>query len=825
MRQQLDETCRSDAALVLPIPRGVADDVIRPTGPPGAVLPEVPSTELPGSREQVATIGASVPFTDSPRLGAQTVPLLTTSDGVARRVVLVYLERLNEHVVPVMEPLAPGELALSRTNAGQLGVDVADELLTEDHRTLTVAHVFDDIPIAPVPDAWCGFRGLVEPSPLGDLPPLSALVSEATVAQFNNRNVSYIEYRITTDPVTLTDISASLAAYQAANEAWRAAFPDQVFTPGRSELPSVYARAKAVSVTVERSLAPVRLTSLLSVAGVLVAAAVLMARERRRELRLLAVRGVHPGRIALGATPSVLTVAAPAAALGCGLAWLTVTQLGPASLLERHAVVSAAVATTLCLVVALATVVGTVACVADRSVDRDVGHRSFRWLLPMAGVCSVALTAWSFHRLDSSGGIRTFGVEARGGDLLPLGFPLFALLTITALVAFGLRWVVVAARLSGAWLPRALRLGWRRVVMEAGPTVATIAAVSLASGSLITATALSDGAQRQLVEKAQVFVGSDLAVAVFDDPVLAPEVEARSTLALTARAKYHGDRVDLWGIDPDTFTNAAVLRYDASNLSLRGLVSLLDPPSADGLPSAIASGGTWVVGDVVSLELPGATLPLDVKVVAVADFFPGKASGAALIAVDRSVVASQVKFPLRKLLVRDPPADLIESLRAADVRVGVVLNAGSTFHASNFSGLRWAYRPLALLGLLFAVMAAAVQFLVVAARRDTRRAAYVVMRRTGFRKRSLWLAAIIEAAMPLVLGVALGVGAALGASALAVVRLDPMPLLTPPARFVMPWETVLTVLAVAPVWVLITAFIIVRATVRADPMRAIRGDQ
>ena len=99
------------------------------------------------------------------------------------------------------------------------------------------------------------------------------------------------------------------------------------------------------------------------------------------------------------------------------------------------------------------------------------------------------------------------------------------------------------------------------------------------------------------------------------------------------------------------------------------------------------------------------------------------------------------------------------------------------------------------------------------------------MRRTGFGTRSLWTAALVESVVPLLAGLALGVGAALGASALAVGRLDPMPLLAPPARFAMPWDTVLTLVAVAPLWAAITAFIIVRTTVRADPMRAMRGDQ
>jgi hypothetical protein len=825
MRQQLDETCRSDSALILPIPRAIPDGMIMPTGPPGAVLPDVPFEEIPGASETVEEIGATVPFTEAAQHGAQTRPQLTTADGATRAVILVYQENLNQFVVPAMEPLAPGELALSRLNATQMGVAVGDELRTDDGRLLTIAHIFDDVPIAPVPDAWCGLSSIVQPTPAGDAPPLSALAAAETVEQFNDRTFSFVEYRITTEPVTLTDIAAALRGYAAADAAWRAAFPEQSLEGGRSVLPQVYARADAVSVTVARSLAPVRLTSLLSIAGVLMAAAVLMARERRRELRLLAIRGVHPARIALGTVPSVLVVAAPAAALGLLLAWLAVTRLGPASLLEHHAIIAAVVATGLCLVVGLALVSCTVAFVTDRSVDRSATRTSTRWLLPVVGIASVAVTVWSFQRLDANGGIRTFGVEARGGDLLALGFPLFALLTVTAIASFVLRGAIGAARLSGAGLSRAVRLGWRRVVLEAGPTVATIAAVALAAGSLITATALSEGAQRQLREKAEVYVGSDLAVMLFDDPTLPADVAARSSLVWTTRAKADGGRVELWGIDPATFANAARLRDDGSDQSLSEMVALLSTSSAGEVPLAIAAGGGLEVGDQVALEVAGVDEPVQVQVAAVANFLPGKTTGGALIAVDQSVVTSQVPFPVRRLLVRDPPADLVESLRDAGVRTGVVLDAATTFSASNFSGLRWAYRPLAMLGLLFALMAAVVQLLVVAARRDTRRAAHVVMRRTGFTTGSLWQAALVEAVTPLLLGLLLGVGAALGASALAVPRLDPMPLLAPPARFAIPWDTVLTLLAVAPLWALATAFIIVRTTVRADPMRAMRGDQ
>jgi hypothetical protein len=159
------------------------------------------------------------------------------------------------------------------------------------------------------------------------------------------------------------------------------------------------------------------------------------------------------------------------------------------------------------------------------------------------------------------------------------------------------------------------------------------------------------------------------------------------------------------------------------------------------------------------------------------------------------------------------------------VRTGVVLSSATTFDASNFSGLRWAYRPLATLGLLFASMAMAVQLLVIAARRETRRASHLVMRRTGFTRRALWRAALVETLLPPLLGVAVGIGAAVGAAALAVVRLDPMPLLAPPAQFSMPWPTVIAIIVAVPVWAVVVAGLIVRTTLHSDPMRTMRGEQ
>jgi predicted lysophospholipase L1 biosynthesis ABC-type transport system permease subunit len=111
----------------------------------------------------------------------------------------------------------------------------------------------------------------------------------------------------------------------------------------------------------------------------------------------------------------------------------------------------------------------------------------------------------------------------------------------------------------------------------------------------------------------------------------------------------------------------------------------------------------------------------------------------------------------------------------------------------------------------------------VSARRSQRRIADAVMRRTGFTTRGLWWASVVEVGMPLVIGSALGVGAAVIAARLSIVRLDPMPGLAPPAEFLMPWNVLLGVACVVPIWTAVMAFGIVRSTVRADPMRVFQG--
>jgi hypothetical protein len=290
------------------------------------------------------------------------------------------------------------------------------------------------------------------------------------------------------------------------------------------------------------------------------------------------------------------------------------------------------------------------------------------------------------------------------------------------------------------------------------------------------------------------------------------------------RAQADGTGVDVMGVDPATFADAATMRPDGSNRTLDDLVSVIDVDAArDGALATVAVGTDMREGDSFEVTAPGTTDPITLRVVATATFFPTKGSGSALFVVRRDLLDAAVPFPSSMLLVRDPPADALQQLRDQGARMGLIRDADQAFDGSSYSALRWSYVPLAALGMLFVAVALALQLLVVSARRDQRRIAHALMVRNGFDRRASWTAALVEIGVPLVVGTLVGVVVALITSSLAVGRLDPMPTLAPPAEFLMPWIAVLGTLVVLPIWTVVIGWSVVRSTERGDPMRVFQG--
>lgn len=97
---------------------------------------------------------------------------------------------------------------------------------------------------------------------------------------------------------------------------------------------------------------------------------------------------------------------------------------------------------------------------------------------------------------------------------------------------------------------------------------------------------------------------------------------------------------------------------------------------------------------------------LEVLIVATPEFFPAKTSHVPMLVVD-TLAADVLQFPVRVLLVDRSPPDAVGELQRAGVRTGVVRDVERAFDGSAYSASRWAYAPLAALGVVFAVIALA----------------------------------------------------------------------------------------------------------------------
>jgi hypothetical protein len=782
------------------------------------------------------------------RVATGTYTAQTAHGTSTLKLTLVTRTGQAEAVTPSVPELQLGEIAFPRGRFGDaelsLGQTIAltppeafavEGLATSPPRApidLHVVSAFDDIPTFPEPSFWCDLRNLLRASGQGDPPSPMALASPLTLEIVSPSQPT--EWQLPVDSRNLTHhqaveverVFAQLRAKLHELEA-RSGTPRSIDT-GNDGLLVVLRRADALTSAIRRTIAPVRLAGGLAAAVLLVAASVMVARERRRELRLALLRGAHPWATLRWLWLMALRACTAGLAVGAGLAFAAVRVLGPAPQFEHDAVRSAMLAASIGAIGALVLVVAVAVWTGGRFVDARPRRRRWMWLpleLPL-----VVLAVFSYRRLTSVGGVHMFGVTSRGGDLLAQAFPLVGIFAVVALLVRPLGWVVARLRTTGRRLPRATRLGWRRAVGERGAAVALVSAVALSVGCSMIAVILSRTSTAELHDKAQLYVGADLAVRV-DQPARVPQSLVGSATVTTRHTGRVGDEpVDVLGVDSATFARAAFWRSDGSDRSLASLLSLIDhTPAADGALDAIVIPGNVAValagqGEVV---VDGRNLTAEERMivhpVATARFFPGFQSGTTLIVVAEESLRATGVASVDTILVRRPPPNVLTTIAAVDGPVRGSQPAATVFESVTFSAERWAYGAVGAFAALLAVVALVMQLLVVESRRDVRRLSDVVLRRTAFGIRSTWVAAMVEIAVPVVVGVGIGTLGGRVVAGVAVAHLDPLRDLRPPPVAVVPVGGVIATIAVAVAATLLLATASVWSTRHADPMEVVRG--
>ena len=816
----LASTCPADVALHLPMPSDADESAL------ADVL-----DQLDGVAAPIRTRFATADFTSS-----------TDPDGVQRRLVAIERTGAGDQFEPGFGVLPPGQLVVQQSMADVYGVSVGDEVTLTERRTkrtaaATLSQVVTTIPVQPEPAFWCGQRGLLRPTALGDLrPPVvfaSSDILDRLGADVVDVEVRALEVRTLDDARAVRDQFVRAIGLHR-SQVVGAGDPDAAGLVGTEGMSTVVSRGEALAGTIGRATAPVRVAGVLASFAVLVAAAMMLARERRRELRLFSLRGVSPlvtaRRLALDVSGAVLV----GTLLGGGVAVLAVRTLGPTPELEPRVLREAALIALAGAAVGLLVVATVAAVTGDRFVDAAPRRSWVRWVpweLPF-----VALAVVSAARLQDGGGLRMVGPQSRGGELLAQAFPLLAVGATVAVLARPLRFAVgVLGRRGGSW-PAPVRLGWRRALAEPALAVGLVLSVTSAVSCVALSGMLSASAERQLNDKAATFIGSDLAITLTDAVDVPTSLAANSTTVARTEGRLEGDgpdgepfpaqASDVIGVDRSSFGRGAVWSDRGSGPSIDELLSALDESVAAGSLPAIVVGGdlfglTQGVGAPLLLDARGTELRL--APVASTTVFPGMRSSTVTFVVDAGALRATGVDVTEVLWLRDPPPTAVRDVVEAGGRTRSVVARADVFDVVSFRAQRWAYDALAAFGVLVGIVVLVLQLLVLEARAPSRRLSEVVLRRTGSNVTARWWASVIESAVPLVGGAAVGAVIARWVAGRSVPLSDPLPTLQPPGLVVVPVGWLVAALVVVAASAVVLGALAAWSTGRGQTMEVVRG--
>ena len=127
-------------------------------------------------------------------------------------------------------------------------------------------------------------------------------------------------------------------------------------------------------------------------------------------------------------------------------------------------------------------------------------------------------------------------------------------------------------------------------------------AVALASGSFVLAGILSSSADRQLVDKASLYIGSDLAINLIGSAEAPAAIADRATVVRRLDTTLDGDPVDVLGIDLETFARAVNWRDDAASRPLAELLDEIRWHGEGAIPAVLVADDAPDIGSTLVVE-------------------------------------------------------------------------------------------------------------------------------------------------------------------------------------------------------------------------------
>jgi putative ABC transport system permease protein len=756
-------------------------------------------------RRQVAVeqAGARVPNLGAPLLTIIGVPLTMSRPGDQRRSTngrLLYREGFGDHLQKLQVAGGSGVWLPSET-AGFAGIRAGERVtLSLNGRTAVagVAGIYKDLNRLPVTPFWCSLASLIYAPGLGrEIPPPPILADRDTMADLDRqlrqerliftwelplRGSLSLPQSLQTAG-RLDSLCAALGTGSGAVfrvRSGRAVFANQ---PGLlavgSELPFVAQRSGGIVAAVRGAIGPVSSAGL-AVALLLVAAAgSYWVDRRRREVALLAAKGVGPVAIALKAGLEMVVPAATGALAGWGLAIVLVRAFGPSELLDASAP-RAALARAGIALAAGVVLLGTVAALRVRAqTERGIGVRSGLLAKVPFELGVLALAALAFQRLRTHRPPVASGTTVPSVDLLLLAFPL---LFLTGMVGLGVRAlgpVIRGLRTAGERWPHAVYLAARRLSSSSRPALLLLAAAALSIGVLVYAATLTLSVRSTLDAKARVFLGSDISMSLLDDAAPPPGLRA-TTVARMDQVEVGGAQVGVLAIDPSTFQRAAFWDSSFASRPLGSLLAALGRVRSGEPAPALAVGRLPSQGAISFVTQPaGRSVRVPYQVVGQVRTFPGTIHGNPTLVVDRRALGDLSGAAEYRLWVRGDLDAAQAAVQRAGIRTGIVTVADDVLDVTSFLAISWTFGFLQSFGVLTGLITIAGLLLYLETRQRARKATYVLIRRMGLSRAAHRLSVLVEVGATLVGGCALGMALSLVAARLVYPRLDALPDVSP----------------------------------------------
>lgn len=757
---------------------------------------------------------------------------------------LISRDHALEHVR--IESEGPDEgVWLADYSAERLGVDVGDLItmrpsLGTAARSVPVAGIYHDLLEEPVVPYWAPLFQLIYPDAGEDTrPPVLVFADDETFFELSDAMADDVtefrwEFPLPAGRRTLEGARALSSAVYAINDRMSdptsqvgAAFAAATFD---SPLPSWVSQSGETLTSISGPVRSLSLTGQLVAIAALAGSGIFALRRRRVEYDLLVARGLSPWRLGLRSAIEMLVPTALGATTGWLVALWLVRRLGPegilvSSVLRETGVVTAAACLAGLVLAGVSVASGSRATTAEaRGRTRILARR-----LPWEAI-ALTLAAASFYEIVTRPDAVTTGAHgAAHFDVLLLIFPLLFIAGGVGVIVRGAFSALPRLRSAGAARGTAVYLALRRLTHGSSSARSFVTAASIAIGVFVFAAVMSASTEATAEQTAALQVGSDASATVGRRPDLSAAPFPATTVIRLSGATIdsaRGGRVELLGVDRDTFADVAFWRDEFSSSSLPELMDELAPgPQQDSLPLVTSSS------DIGSGEVFLASLDVRFDVAARPQALPGMLGDRDVALVDIDALMQAFESENRDLAVisggfeiwakETTEPELVAYLEGQGASIRRSISTARLQATPDHVALTWTFDFLESLGITTAALVLVAALFFLQSRQRRSEAAYAIARRMGLRRSSYRWSISIELLGMLTAAGACGGGLAVIASLLTQGRLelgglDEIPLLRIPGASLLALAVALLIFA------LVAAAIVQRRADAADVSQVMR---